>query len=429
MKTRVFAYLDEHRDEMLAFLRTLLSYNSVALAGDGGYPQGKAVADCLAAALEFGRAHGLAVRDLDGVAGLFELGDGTPKIGVLCHLDIVPAGEGWIHDPFAGEVENGVLYGRGTTDDKGPFVSALFALIALSACGGCLPHAIRLIAGTCEETGSLDIEHCKAQGVIPPHVFSPDANFPVVNTEKGIAHGTLAAPIPKDSPLAALSAGEVVNMVPQTARAVFAGEEILLEGLSAHASTPQLGDNALTRLLSLLGERDALLSAAAELFPHGVFDGSGLGVAAEEPIAGALTLSLNLAKIERGMLYLTFDARFPLNVTEASLREDIERRLADSPFSLSGLSVRPPHHVPADSALVTTLLDAYSDVTGREGYCIAIGGGTYVHDIEGGVAFGTVYPDDDCRIHSPEEFVRLDELLLNAKVFAAALLGLQDKDL
>ncbi|MBP3685721.1 MAG: M20/M25/M40 family metallo-hydrolase [Clostridia bacterium] len=438
MKQRVFSKLDGMKDEAIALLRTLLSFDSVDTpTSDPDAPHGEAVAGCLAAALKAAKDYGLSTTNLDGEAGLIDSDEGiSPKIGMLCHLDVVPAGEGWSHDPFKGEIEDGKLFGRGTSDDKGPFVCALLALAAIRACDVPLKYPIRLIAGTCEETGSADIAYCKERGVIPPYVFSPDANYPVVNTEKGMARFSVSATLPEDSTLSSLFGGEVLNMVPQSAAATLKDGTILIaEGKSAHASTPELGENAVSALFSILCAQlqsdpaYGILETARGLHPPHVTDGSPLGIEASDEISGSLTCSLGLARLEDGILTLSFDVRHPLCTSADEIREKLEARLCSTPFSVTKFQGIAPHHVDENSPFVQSLLSAYTEVTGLEGYCIAIGGGTYVHDIDGGVAFGTCFPNQDCRIHSPDEFTPVEDLILNAKIFAAALLKLQEQTL
>ncbi|MBR6530743.1 MAG: M20/M25/M40 family metallo-hydrolase [Clostridia bacterium] len=438
MQEKVFAYLEANQERAIDLLKELISFESVATpTDDPAAPQGQAVLDCLLCAKRAAEGLGLSTMNLDGHALLIDdTAENDAKIGMLCHLDIVPAGEGWTHKPFAAEIEDGKLYGRGATDDKGPFVSALFALAALKNCGADLKHHVRLIAGTCEETGSADIAYCKEKGVIPPHVFSPDASFPVVNTEKGIARFSLSATLPAGTRLATVRGGEVINMVPQNAHATLSDSTTVTEiGKAAHASTPHLGENAISRLLDTLCERlmdDAaypVLLAARDLHPLHETDGASLNLKDEEPIAGPLTANLGLIDLTDGVLTLSFDVRYPLNVNEEILRERLAKRLKDTPFALADMNVMPPHHVPEESALVQSLLAAYESVSGKKGYCMSMGGGTYVHDIDGGVAFGTVYPDEDCCIHSPDEFIPVGDLVQNAKIFAASLLRLQEQDL
>lgn len=437
MKEQIFSHLEAQEALAVELLRKLLAFESVAApTGKASAPQGTAVEECLNTALAMARELGLSAVNFDHVAGLIDtVGDGEAKIGVLCHLDVVPSGEGWTHPPFAGEIEDGLLFGRGATDDKGPFVSALLAVAAVNAFAK-PRHKIRLIAGTCEETGSADIAYCKKHGVIPNVVFSPDASYPVINTEKGICRFSLSAPFPKESAIASLEGGEVINMVPQKATVTFRDgsvREVL--GKAAHASTPELGENAVVSLLQTLSRSLSddpalpLLSSAAGLQKTGETNGSSLGIAASEPIAKDLTASLDLMRLSDGMLTLSFDVRYPLNVAEEGLKTALRARLTDTPFTLGEMTVMPPHHVPEDTPLVKALLAAYTSVTGREGYASSMGGGTYVHDIDGGVAFGTVFPDEDCRIHSPDEFIPVKDLIQNAKIFAEALLILQDSNL
>ncbi len=84
----------------------------------------------------------------------------------------------------------------------------------------------------------------------------------------------------------------------------------------------------------------------------------------------------------------------------------------------------PPHQVPADSPLVQTLLACYEEYTGQKGACLAIGGGSYVHDLARGVAFGCSMPGTDNRMHGADEFAVVDELVLSAKIFAQVICDL-----
>ena len=81
----------------------------------------------------------------------------------------------------------------------------------------------------------------------------------------------------------------------------------------------------------------------------------------------------------------------------------------------------PVHFVPEDAPVIKTALKVYEEYTGLKGECLAIGGGTYVHDIEGGVAFGVEFHGTDYKIHSADEFAVIDELLLTAKMYTAII--------
>ena len=117
-----------------------------------------------------------------------------------------------------------------------------------------------------------------------------------------------------------------------------------------------------------------------------------------------------------------FDARTPICATEEKL-SILEQRLAEAGYTLNG-HITAPHYVPEDSPFVQTLLRCYEKVTGKEGYCIAIGGGTYVHDVPNGVAFGCSVPGVDNHLHGPDEFIEVDVLLESGMIFANAIVEL-----
>ena len=87
-------------------------------------------------------------------------------------------------------------------------------------------------------------------------------------------------------------------------------------------------------------------------------------------------------------------------------------------------SRKAPHHVPADSELVTALLAAYEEESGLPGKCIATGGGTYAKVLEQGVAFGAIFPHEEELAHLANEYVSIDSMMLAMKIYANALMRL-----
>jgi succinyl-diaminopimelate desuccinylase len=83
-----------------------------------------------------------------------------------------------------------------------------------------------------------------------------------------------------------------------------------------------------------------------------------------------------------------------------------------------------PHHVPESSILVQSLLDAYHEVTGRPRQAIAIGGGTYARCLKEGVAFGSLFPEDEELAHQAGEYMTIDGLMANVKIFTRAIVKL-----
>jgi len=98
--------------------------------------------------------------------------------------------------------------------------------------------------------------------------------------------------------------------------------------------------------------------------------------------------------------------------------------MAKDNIILSRDDMFPAHHVDENSEFIQTLLKCYEEYSGQKGECIAIGGGTYVHHINNGVAFGCTMPGTDNNLHGDDEFAVVDELLLSAKIFTQVIIDL-----
>lgn len=457
-------YIEAHRQEMLEDICDLCRINSEKMPYKEGMPYGEGAFTALSRALAMAESYGFAINNYDNYVGTADINDCDRQLDILAHLDVVPAGEGWeVTEPFEPVVKGDRLYGRGTADDKGPAVAALYAMRAVKELNIPLKKNVRLILGTDEECGSSDIAHYYAVEEEAPMTFSPDGAFPVVNTEKGGLNGNFTASfapseaLPK---LVSLDAGIKVNVVPGKAHAVVEGfeyevleaaaretealigiefefdtdeddTEITAIGHGAHASTPEDGNNALTGLLVFLSklpfapcEQITMLGRISELIPHGDVNGKALGIAMSDEISGALTLAFSLLHVTDSEIDGTFDSRCPICATTENVLEVVRKRMAEKGFTLHNDSMKPPHHVAGDSEFVKTLLRAYEDYTGRKGECVSMGGGTYVHELKNGVAFGASMPETDNRMHGADEFAVIDELLVSAKIFAQVIVDL-----
>ena len=206
--------------------------------------------------------------------------------------------------------------------------------------------------------------------------------------------------------------------------------ELTAKGKAAHASQPEGGKNAITGLLKLLGALSTsdvsapFFASLSELYRYGETDGTTLGIKASDEKSGALTFVLSKMSFENGEFTGEFDIRFPICESSASVRAKMENTLS---MEGPGLVIEAwkgvePHYTDENSEFVQKLLSVYEEMTHKKGFCISIGGGTYVHEIEGGVAFGAEFLGDDSRMHGADEFMTLEKLLLNAKIFAEAIL-------
>ena len=454
--TDLQAYLDRNKARFTEDLRRLVEIDSVRTEAKPGMPFGEGGAKALAEAAAILAEHGYAVKNYDNFALEADLGP-APELMLLAHLDVVPVGDGWTKEPFALTVEGDTVYGRGSTDDKGPAAACILAMDACRALWGEPKTGVRLVLGSGEETGSEDMRHYFSLRPTLPYTLSPDAEYPLINIEKGhfSPYFTKTAENGGEKRLISFTGGNTQNIVPGKARAQVAGftaaelspyadraaeatgasftvEDtpngcaVLCAGVSAHASTPEKGVNAQTALLTLLcslpldeNETAKTLAALLKLFPHRETDGRGVGVKTADAVSGALTLNFGVLHYENGTFRCGADMRCPVCADGSGIEETFLAAVSPYGFSYVGEpKLTPSHCVPEESRLVQTCLQGYEAHTGEPGKCVAIGGGTYVHDIEGGIAFGVEFPGRDYRIHGADEYADLNEMLQTAAMYA-----------
>lgn len=286
--------VDKDKDDLINSTQELVRIKSVSGEPEEGAPFGEGPALALDKALEIARSLGFNTTNLDGYIGYAEYGQGPDYVGVLAHVDVVAEGDGWKYPPYGAEIHDGKMYGRGTIDDKGPAMAAIYALKAVRDSNLSLTKRVRVIFGSDEETGTADVEHYLDIEAPPVSGFTPDANFPAIYAEKGILTFDLARNLttkPSDmrimrilfkKNLTALQGGIAYNIVPDEASAEiitrtpylvvaacrnFAKEtgynltaevangtvSINSVGLAAHGSVPYKGKNAVMQLFAFLG--------------------------------------------------------------------------------------------------------------------------------------------------------------------------------
>lgn len=409
----------------------------------------KTLADC--------RALGFEVKDCDGYAGDAKIGEGSDAdaLGILAHVDVVPVGDGWTREPFGAQIEGDLMYGRGTSDDKGPLAAALYAMVAVKKAGIPLKHKVTLIFGCDEESGMEDMKHYKKVATMPKTGFSPDASYPIINLEKGMVGIEITARVPEDGlRVLELNVGERRNVIPGKASALVEGNASLIEkvaevskqygwpveakmengtvrilatGINGHAAYPETARNAIGQLLITLKELGATGPVATLADAIGTDSyGEGLGIKAEDKASGPLTCNLGIIRLKGDTLSAALDIRYPLLIAGERVRDIVESHLPG--FEVTQNSFKLPHYVPASSALVQGLLDAYHGVTGREKTTLSTGGGTYARMLEEGVAFGASFPEDPDVAHQADEHISIDKLMTSMKIFAHAIINLAGKE-
>lgn len=452
MSDRIQDWVYSKKDEMLGVLGELISIPSVMGEPVEGAPFGEEPKRALLKMQETCEKFGFTTHNIENAVLCADyLPNGDPaELGILAHLDVVPVeAQNWTTNPFIMTEKNGVLFGRGTIDDKGPAVAALYALRCVKELGIPLTKGVRLIFGTNEENGSEDLEIYKKHVKFPPKVFTPDGSFPIINIEKGMMRSRFAGKV-ENGQVIEFHGGKIPNAVPDRAevilrgvslenanaaistgrtRAKFEAEQlsdavkIVAKGRSAHASTPETGINAVTALISLVNRlcNEPVLQGLERIFPFGETDGKSLGLKSSDK-SGALTCVFSILDISDGEINGTVDVRFPTCQNLASVESREREAFASAGLEFGGFMGDEPHVVSESDDFVQALLRVYERVEGEKGYCVAIGGGTYVHDIEGGVAFGAERGDTDYHMHGDDEFITIDELLKDTVLFANAIL-------
>ncbi|MBQ7864969.1 MAG: Sapep family Mn(2+)-dependent dipeptidase, partial [Clostridia bacterium] len=338
MNKQISLLIDSYRSDLIATLSRWIEIPSVKSTPAPGVPFGAEVRRMLDVAMADASAMGFAVRDFDGYACDLTLGDAPEAVAVLGHLDVVPAGDGWQTPPFTAVIDGDKIIGRGAIDDKGPSLAALYAMRAIKEAGVPLKKSIRMILGCDEESGWEDMAYYATHADMPKVGFSPDASFPIINTEKAMLHAFITAPVAEGGlQVKQLWTGERVNVIPGECKALLAGgidlaEQVAAyaaktslpytaevtadgvwvtaEGIPGHSAYPEGRRNAIGMMLLLLkelGAEGAFLTLANAVGMES--NGASLGCACADEVSGALTCNMGILHLENGSITASLDMR------------------------------------------------------------------------------------------------------------------------
>jgi succinyl-diaminopimelate desuccinylase len=450
------------KDELISSTQEVIRIKSVEDDPQKGMPFGKGPYDALCYVLDLGEKLGFKAKNLDGYAGHLDFGEGEEVVGVLGHLDVVPEGDGWTFPPYGAEIHDNKIYGRGSMDDKGPVMAALYSMKALKDSGVKLNKKIRLILGTNEETGWGCMHHYFANETPPSMAFTPDADFPVIHGEKGIIVFDLKYKLDsledESFSLLSLKGGNAANMVPDYAEAIikvdsidksidalrrYANEKgyqadikedngnlkVSVKGKSAHGSTPEKGENAITYLLDLLYSHfngESCIYKFLDWYEKTLafkYNGENFGCEFEDELSGKLNLNVGVIKLVGEEIILSINIRYPISYKRKDVYDSIRTHLKGLPIEIiEGNSDKDPLYVPKDDILVQTLMKVYQEQTGDyEAEPLVIGGGTYARAMKNAVAFGPVFPGQEELAHQKDEFISIDNLVKLTQIYTHAL--------
>ncbi|MFJ5715884.1 dipeptidase PepV [Neobacillus sp. NPDC093127] len=426
-------------------------------------PLGKGVKKALDFMLQLGEKDGFTQKNVGNLAGHLEFGEGKELLGILCHVDVVPEGDGWTSDPFGAEIRDGKIFARGALDDKGPTMAAYYAMKIVKELGLPLKKRVRMIIGTDEESNWRCVDHYFKHEEMPSLGFAPDADFPIINAEKGIADFDMVQKASLEDfaetniEVESFVSGKRYNMVPDHAKAVILFKrnqnvvveqfithmkqyeleysyqaengKLILEviGVSAHGMEPRNGKNAglfLAEFLSKLS-LDAKSAHYFQFVTRYFFNdsrGVNLGVAYSDDISGELTINpgkLAYSKDSGGRIGMT--CRYPVTNKMEDTKEKLDELLLDEGFAIENFSDSKPHHVDEKEFLIQTLKKVYEEQTGEKAELIAIGGGTYARSLKAGVAFGPLFPGRPDIAHQKDEYMFIEDLLRATAIYAQAI--------
>ena len=405
---------------------------------------------------KLGEENGFIFKDHDGKVVTLSYGNKGKNIGVALHLDVVPVDrDEWSYDPFKAKIENNVIYGRGSNDNKGPAM-ALFHAAKEVIKNNDINNRLTLIFGSNEEGKMEDIDHYLKYGEDVPEIgFVPDATFPINYGEHGLL--TLALPFTRPSYIKDMQGGKHWHITCPSLTVVidkwkedifdkfafFLKErqlegsinkhdndlEIMIKGSQAHGSRPERSIDPVEAMLSFIGayHDDKDILRVAKMFKD--HKGQRFDIAHKDMKYGELTLCVSKVETHDDKLTCIVDIRYPYCMDKNDLINQLEKAWVDKVRGnkLIVLEDREGHYIDPDSKLVKILENIYRDISNDHvNPCKVSPGDTYARKFKNFVTYGPTTQDhlkrkDIGQAHQANEGMDIDTLMMGYKIYYEAL--------
>ena len=456
-------YIEENKDKIIDSLKNIISFKSISIeASNSQYPFGEECSKCLHYVLDLANSLGFRTKNIDEYCGFIEFGEGEELIGIIGHLDVVPASNDWKYNPFNATISDDKLFGRGAIDDKGPVIASLYAMKAVM--DNCkINKRVRLILGLNEEKNWKCINYYKEHEEIPSYGFSPDANFPVIFAEKGILSYWFENDYSNTNNIIIKSVdcgNNPFNVVPKKCKVNLEVTnnlnidkiindinsinklynfnidiekidnntiQIISNGKSAHSAHPELGNNAISKLIIILNDLFEKYSCNNNIFKffkekiNTEFNGTSLGINLEDE-SGSLTLNVAKFVLENNKIKIGINLRIPVTKSINEMEEVLKIKVKEyenvDSYTYAKIN---PLHLDSENNIIKILLNVYNKKTNSNIEPIAIGGATFARAFNNIVSFGPTMPGENDMCHQNDEFIKIDNLMLCAKIYADAI--------
>ena len=455
-------FIEDNKEEILNTICELIKIPSISIESDNpSKPFGEECDKALQYTLDLAKSMGFRTKNIDGYCGYIEFGEGEEMLGIIGHLDVVPAGDGWTKcEPFEPTITDDRLYGRGAIDDKGPVVASLYAMKYVM--DKIKPNKrVRLILGLNEEVSWKCIEYYKEHEEAPTIGFSPDADFPCIYAEKGFLNSYIDSHIPTDTNiiLRDFKCSNAINIVPKIATCTLEVENLNAEeikneiiklidelnfhmdvsvendrfihitsnGVAAHSAFPELGVNALSRLLIILNKIYEKNNIEIPLFKfidekiNLTINGEKLGIDCNDE-SGDLTLNVSNAEFKDTNLTIGLNIRIPVTIYSSIVKQKITDNVQEyTNIFVKFSDEKQALYVPKNDPLVTTLCDIFNSVTGQNAEPITCNGATYARAFKNVVSFGLNMPGNVDMCHQADEYINLKDLFTAIEIYIKAI--------